>query len=387
LKKPPIFDYLLLKVASRCNLNCTYCYWFRDKSVYERPRILDRAVENALLDKLAAHINTYKLNKFSILFHGGEPLLLGKERVIALSDRLRRLEQDTGCRLDLSITTNGVLVDDEWAAIFRECDISPTISLDGPRDVHDAVRVDHGGRGSYEKVLRGLAVLRSHDIDPGVLAVCDPSSSPDDVIAHFVEKLGLNHFDIMIPDATYEDKPMPIAPYYIRLFDIWYDEYARRGVEVRFLNAMLMGVLGGNAHIESIGYGPIQTCTMLTDGALEPLDVLRIAGYRTTATPISILTHTFQDVTADPTWRAAFDASLNLCSTCNACEYKDACGGGYLPHRWSKQRNYNNPSVYCEDLMKIFDHIWARAAADIAVVTETQSTPLNQAVRELAALS
>ena len=379
----PIFDYLLLKLAARCNLKCTYCYWFRDFSVYEKPRILTKEAEAALIWKLEEHVSKHQLSKFSILFHGGEPLLFGKSRMVHLCDGLREVERRTSCQIDLSITTNGVLIDNEWASVLRFFRISPTLSIDGPREVHDAQRVDHGGHGSYDKTVAALTILRRFGMEPGILAVCRPSDDPEDVVGHFIETLDLKHFDILVPDATHEDHPVSIAQYYQRLFDLWYDEYAPRGVQIRYVHAILKGLLGGNAHLESIGYGPIQTCAMMTDGALEPLDVLRIAGYGTTRTDVSILTHTFQDVTNDPRWRRAFESASNLCDICKSCEYQYACGGGFLPHRWSIERGYDNPSVYCEDLKAIFGHVWRRVSPDINVVADAGSLPLEQAALEV----
>lgn len=381
----PVFDYLLLKLAARCNLDCTYCYWFRDPSVYEKPKILTEIAEAALIDKLEAHIKRHELRRFAILFHGGEPLLFGKSRTVGLCDRLRDIEQRTGCAIDLSITTNGVLIDNEWASVFRYYRISPTLSIDGPSAIHDARRVDHLGHGSYEKTVAALTTLRRYGIDPGILAVCRPGDDPRDVVAHFVQKLRILSFDVLLPDATHEDHPASIAPYFQRLFDVWYNEYAPQGVQIRYLRAMLKGLLGGNAHLESIGYGPIQTCAMMTDGALEPLDVLRIAGYGSTRTNVSILTHTFQDVTNDPRWRGAFESASSLCATCQACEYRDACGGGFLPHRWSAERGYDNPSVYCDDLKAIFGHIRDRVWPEIDVVTDSRRLSLEQATLEMAA--
>jgi uncharacterized protein len=378
----PVFDYLLLKLAARCNLNCTYCYWFRDASVYEKPKVLTEEAEGALLVKLEEHILRYGLKNFSILFHGGEPLLFGKARMVRLADALRELEGRTGCSIHLSITTNGVLIDDEWASVFRFYRIGTTLSIDGPPELHDLARVDHAGRGSYGKVTAALETLRRYGIEPGILAVCRPAEDPRRLVRHFVEELGIRGFDVLIPDATHQEQPAPIAPYYKELFDTWYDEMGPLGVRIRFAHALLKGVLGGESHLESIGYGPIQTCAMLTDGSLEPLDVLRIAGYQATRTQVSILTHTFQDVTADPVWRRAFDAASSLSEACTACEYRRACGGGFLPHRWSEARGYDNPSVYCADLKEIFDHVWSRVVPDLRVTVGTRRLPLAQFVDE-----
>jgi uncharacterized protein len=380
--KLPVFDYLLLKLAARCNLDCTYCYWFQDSSVYEKPKVLTREVELAVVAKVEEHINRHKLSQFSILFHGGEPLLFGKARMVHLCDDLRRVENATSCKIDLSITTNGVLIDDEWAAVFRYFGISPTLSLDGPKDINDARRQDHVGRGSYEKVVRGLELLRKHEIEPGILAVCDPSSDPDKIASHFIDSLRIRRFDVLVPDATHSSSRRSISGYYRRLFDLWYDDYSHRGVEIRYLRAIMKGLLGGDSHLESIGFGPIQTCAVLTDGSLEPLDVLRIAGYGSTRTNVSILTHTFQDVQDDPVWRRAFEAASNLCQTCKECEYLQACGGGFLPHRWSNDRGYDNPSAYCHDLKEIFDHVWNRMADSIEMVVDGKHRSLAQVVTQ-----
>ena len=114
-----VFDYLLLKLASRCNLRREYCYWFRDGSVYQKPKVLTEAAEQALPQKLAGHIRDYSLSRFSILFHGGEPTLICKSRFIRLRESLEEVGRRTDCVIDLSMTTNGVLIDDDWAALFR----------------------------------------------------------------------------------------------------------------------------------------------------------------------------------------------------------------------------------------------------------------------------
>lgn len=372
MNKLPIFKYINLKLATRCNLNCTYCYWFRDATVYKKPPVLTIDAEDAFMKKLESHIVRYGLSKFSILFHGGEPLLFGKKRFVGFMDKLASIKNRTNCEFDLSMTTNGTLIDHEWAQLFRIFGVSVTLSIDGPEEIHDKFRIDFEGKGSLKQVIRGLEFLRQEGLEPGVLAVCNPNTDPEIVTRYFVGTLNLKHFDILVPDATHEDKPHSIAKYYKKLFDLWYNEYSKQGIEIRYPRSLVKGLLGGDSHFEAIGYGPIETLIMLTDGSLEPLDVLRIAGDGSTHTSINIQTHTFQDVTSDPVWLEAYHASLNLCETCQKCEYYQACGGGYLPHRWSNERRYDNVSVYCDDLKEIFDHIWSRIASDIDLCVQGQ---------------
>src|SRR5260370_23926798 len=92
----PPFTFVLVKLASRCNISCTYCYWFRDAEVYNKPSVLTPQAEEVFCRRLEEHIREFKLDRFLLVFHGGEPLLFPKRRFEALQRRLRDIEQRTG---------------------------------------------------------------------------------------------------------------------------------------------------------------------------------------------------------------------------------------------------------------------------------------------------
>lgn len=358
----PVFGYILIKLATRCNIHCPYCYWFRDEAVYSKPPLLTLEAEDQFLRVLEEHVTEHRLATFTTLFHGGEPLLFPKKRFVALMEKLCALEQRTGCRIDPIITTNGMLVDTRWCEIFKRYGIGVSVSVDGPQEIHDRNRIYRDGRGTYSEAIRGLKLLQDHGIDPGIIAVCDPASDPDAVMAHFVDTLSVEKFDILPPDFNHDDTPQQIDRYYNRLFATWYRHYAARGVRLRILDGIVQGLAGNAPVTDSCGYGPVHTLTLLTDGALEPLDVLRIRGNASTASQMNVFENTLQDVGRDPVWMEAFAASLSLCETCEACEFLDSCGGGHLAHRWSAQRGYDNPSVYCESWKSIFRNAWTVVA-------------------------
>jgi uncharacterized protein len=178
------------------------------------------------------------------------------------------------------------------------------------------------------------------------------------------------------PDATHADNPPQIAAYYIKLFDVWYDRYAAKGVRISTLDSMIRGLVGNFSAADTIGLGPIETVTLMSDGSLEPLDVLRIVGDGSTKTDLNVLNHAIQAVEGDPRWRAAYDASINPCAICRECEFLDACGGGHLATRWSAERQFDNPSVYCESWKQIFAHIWGRISPSLVVqIDAKQKSP------------
>jgi uncharacterized protein len=369
----PVFTFLLVKLASRCNIQCTYCYWFRDADVYKKPAVLTVEAEDAFCRRLEDHIREFDLKGFSVVFHGGEPLLFPKHRFAALQQKLMAIEERTGCEIARGVSTNAMLIDEEWVALFKEYDVRVSISLDGPPEIHDKYRVDFHGRGTLVETLRGLDLVRDSGIEPGLIVVCNPKEDPGRVLSYVVDELGITHFDVLPPDANHNDNPPPIADYFIKLFDLWYDSYATRGVRIITLDAMIQGLLGNLSAADTIGLGPIDTVTLMTDGSLEPLDVLRIAGDGFTRSDSSVHNSTLQDVQSDPRWREAYHASTHLCETCLNCEYLDSCGGGHLAQRWSPERNYDNPSVYCDSWKRIFDHIWRRVSPTL--VLDYQAPP------------
>lgn len=372
----PIFAYLLVKLAARCNLDCSYCYWFRDPAVYEKPHLLDEKICEALCANLTRHILKYKLDEFTVLLHGGEPLLLGKRRFEAFMKQLDAVAESTGCNILRLISTNGVLVDEEWAAILTQYHVYASVSIDGPAHIHDARRRDFRGQGSHARAVRGLETLRRAGVDIGVIAVCDPSTDAAEVAQFIVGDLGVSQFDILPPDATHRDNVTSIAPYYSRLFDSWHSRWGAEGVDIRFVSGVVRGLFGKSSGTDSIGFGPIHTVTLLTDGSLEALDVLRIAGSDVTPTKRNIFDHELQEVAQDADWLRAYDASLTLPQACQACDIRDACGGGHLAHRWSESRGFDNPSVYCEDYKKIFQHAWARLSPAVRAA-DSRGNPIR----------
>ena len=350
---------ILLKLSARCNINCTYCYWFRDPDVYSKPRLLLQEVEDALICKLGAHIRSNAISEFRIILHGGEPLLYGKERFRSLCSRLRDLENTSACNIRISVMSNGILIDTEWAKLFCKYRINVGVSLDGPSSIHDNARIDFQKRGTFERVVRGIRVLQDAGINPGILSVCHPEADPE-IFLQLVHDLKVKSFDVLVPDATHSDQPPSIADFYIKLFDLWEDVYSDKGISIRFFEGIIRGLLGARSGTQSIGYGPVDTVTVMPDGSLEALDVARIIAPGATRSLINLLINDFDAIEQDPLWREILNASTELNPVCNACVWRNCCGGGHIVSRWSDDARFDNPSVYCADLKKIIGHVWNR---------------------------
>ncbi len=348
---------LLVKVATRCNIDCSYCYWFRDAAVYDKPKLMSADVLHQLLLRIEQRVASYSLVDFPIVLHGGEPLLWGRENFHRFAEACEAISSRTGCEIPIAVTTNGVLIDDEWLTCFEACNISVAISLDGPAHIHDSHRRTFQGTGTHAAVERAARMLVSRDICASALAVCNPSYPPKQYVEFFAH-CGIANYDIMIPDATVDEKPPSIASFYNGLFDLWLEaNRSKPTVNIRIISDMITALLGNNSPTEGVGYQPVELCTIMTDGSVEAHDVLRIAGDGFTQTTLNIFEHAIDEVRNEQRWKAARDASINLCEKCRQCKFMNACDGGYLPHRFSRQNGYDNPSVYCDDLYAMFENM------------------------------
>jgi|SRR5579871_531387 len=358
---------LLVKVASRCNIDCSYCYWFRDAAVYNKPKLMSVEVLDQLLRRIDEHIVRYSLAEFPIILHGGEPLLWGVENFHRIAQGCSAISARTSCDIPIGVTTNGILIDEAWLDCFEADHISVAISLDGPAHVHDARRRTFQGAGTHAAVERAARMLLARDIGVTALAVCDPSVDASEYVDFFAD-CGIPSYDIMIPDATVDETPPHIASFYKRLFDLWFEANRHKPTtDIRIVTDMVSALLGTDAPTEGVGYRPIELCTVMTDGTIEAHDVLRIAGDGSSETRCNIFDHAIDDIRREPHWLAARAASIDICETCRNCKFMNACGGGYLPHRFSKTNGYDNPSVYCDDLYAMFEHIQSTLAAHVYV--------------------
>ena len=361
---------MLVKVASRCNIDCSYCYWFRDAAVYDKPKLMSADVLHRLLQRIEEHVAQHSLIDFPIILHGGEPLLWGIENFHRIAEACQAITSRTGCEIPIAVTTNGVLIDEEWLNCFEARNISVAISLDGPAHIHDVHRRTFQGTGTHAAVERAARMLVSRDICVSALAVCNPAYPPAQYVEFFAE-CGIANYDIMIPDATVDEKPPSIASFYNALFDLWLEANRNRpAVNIRIIADMIAALLGNNSPTEGVGHKPIELCTVMTDGSVEAHDVLRIAGDGFTNTRFNIFDHAIDEVRNEPRWKAARNASIDLCDTCRQCKFMNACGGGYLPHRFSKKNGYDNPSVYCGDLYSMFENMQSVLESHLYVVKE-----------------
>jgi len=160
---PRAFHLLAKPTGAVCNLDCAYCFFLSKEMLYpgSRFRMADELLEAYISQLIEAHAS---VSEVQIAWQGGEPTLMGVDffrRSVELANRYLK----PGQRAAYTIQTNGTLLDEEWASFFREHDFLVGISIDGPRELHDAYRVNKGGKGSFEQVMAGLQHLKAGGVE------------------------------------------------------------------------------------------------------------------------------------------------------------------------------------------------------------------------------
>lgn len=358
---------VILKISERCNLGCTYCYFFEraDQSFRRHPPRLELDVAAKVAEFIASGCRDLGLKFVRLDLHGGEPLLVGKQhftRICTLFEGALRPITN----LELTVQTNAALIDEEWIRLFELHHIKVGVSLDGPPEVNDRHRLDLAGRGSYARSAAGIRLLQSSystDGRPqsfGLLCVIDPSTNARAIYEHFTRDLGLRRLDFLLPNATHDDvlpySQADLGRYLCELFDAWTEAEGYRQVRLRLLESMVAVLLGDEARLFGVGTGDHMLATVSTDGSLSPDDTLRSCGEKIMNTGLSVHDSSFREFLASTHIRRLERARTDVCEACNSCAWYQACGGSFLVNRYSRARQFLNPSIHCEAIKTLLAH-------------------------------
>ena len=363
----------LVKIASRCNLDCDYCYMYHhaDQSWRKMPRLLSEEHRAAFSARLAEYVAFRNLNRVAVILHGGEPLLAGYAAIVEFSRRMRSAV-GPDIEVDVGLQTNGLLLTDAALDAFEAERVAVSLSMDGPREAHDLHRTTRRGRSSFDKVQSALDRLsRRPSVFAGVIAVIDPSVPPQILLSYFAER-GVPKLDFLLPDSHHENPPtgrmadpMLYERWLVGAFDCWLDSYPE--LPVRTFEALLDAVSGLPSGTDAFGLGDVSLVSLETDGTWHDLDVFKVAGEGATRL-VGNVEDTSIEQLASSSQISAHRRLLTvpgLCDTCRSCDVVAICGGGSVPHRFGGG-GFENPTVYCGEMKALIAHVRRRLVEGLA---------------------
>lgn len=283
-------DFLVLKIASRCNLNCSYCYMYNlgDKTYMQQPKFMSEEVIDTMLARVIEHVKKHNLTAFAFGFHGGEPLLAGKQFFINFVNKTNALFEKHNITPNYFIQTNGVLLTRSIGKLFNELKIQIGVSLDGTEEINDAFRVDHKGRGSYQRVVAGIHKLEDNrnpvtgKYRVGLLNVMNLNCDPVELYYHYANVVNVESFDLLFPIANHRVGPYvpskgpfsksltPYADWMLIMFHLWFNDKSESRPHIRLFDMLIKQVLGASASLDSIGNKDNGLLVIETDGGIEP---------------------------------------------------------------------------------------------------------------------
>ena len=155
------FHVVAKPTGARCNLDCSYCFYLDREGLYPGASFrMSRQVQEAFLKQV---LEAHPGQEVTVTWQGGEPTMMGLD----FYRQAAELTRGTGLRH--AIQTNGVLLDAAWCSFLNQEGFLVGLSLDGPRELHDAYRVDRAGAPSFERVSRALQLLREHRVETNLL--------------------------------------------------------------------------------------------------------------------------------------------------------------------------------------------------------------------------
>lgn len=381
---PSAFHLLAKPSGSTCNINCTYCFFLSKEALYpdEKHRMSDATLEAYIRQLLESHQTPH----VTVAWQGGEPTLMKPDffrRAVALVEQHRR----PGQVVQHTFQTNGLLIDDDWCAFFKEHKFLVGLSIDGPRELHDAYRVDRRAKGTFDRVIRAWRHLSQHGVDFNVLCTVNAANEMHGrtVYRFFRDELGAKwvQFIPIIERAT--DQTIAIAnrgwseqsggkrllytqtgnlvtkrsvgseQYGRFLIDV-FEEWVRRDVGrifVQLFDVTLEAYFGRHLlciHAPTCGLGP----ALEHNGDLYSCDHFVEPHYRLGNIN---QTHMLKLVTSPEQRKFANDKNDKLTSQCKRCEVRFLCHGGCPKDRFAISRDGEPGQNYlCAGLKLFFTH-------------------------------
>ena len=191
------FHAMLKPIGSACNLDCKYCYYLSKESLLDQHRG-ERIPEDRLEEFIRQYIEGQDGEQVVFSWQGGEPTLLGLDffrKVVELEEKHKK----PGQRIENDLQTNGTLLNEEWCQFLKSHRFLVGLSIDGPRDLHDAYRVTKGGGPTFDKVFAAAKLLKKRGVKFNTLTVVNRLNvkRPLDVYRFLTREVGSTYVQLI----------------------------------------------------------------------------------------------------------------------------------------------------------------------------------------------
>ena len=357
------FSLLIKPVGSRCNLNCSYCFYLGTDEALGQGKKHPAVMPQAVLERMCSDYLGYGFPTSVFTWQGGEPTLAGLDffrRVVAAQMSHGR----NGQAVANALQTNGILIDREWAEFLAGYRFLVGVSLDGPPEIHDHYRLDRKAQPTFDKVMQAIGRLRKAGVEFNILCmITSLSQGLGQKIYRFLVSEGFTHLQF-IPCVEYDPAtgkparqnvtPAGYGRFLCDIFDEWYCNNDIHQISVRTFDAVV-GKLAGARELSLCNFG--EKCdhylVVEKDGGVFPCDFFVEKKYalgNLMDTPLAELYLSDRE-------RSFSELKNSYPELCLDCDHLDICLGGCPKDRLtSGGGKFGKPTYLCAGLKAFFNH-------------------------------
>jgi uncharacterized protein len=355
-------SFLIKPASYLCNLDCSYCFYKKTETIYPDKKAFmpDETVE-VLIQKALG----YGAPMNSFCWQGGEPTLLGVDfyqKVVELQNRNRQTDQ----MVENSLQTNGLLLDNAWCDVLTQHHILVGLSLDGPREIHDRHRTSSNGKGSFQKVLHKVDLLRKHNVEFNILTLLTDANirQPDELYTFFrshdfnwLQFIPCFEHDPHTGDALpYTIKGADLGKFYCRMFDLWIKD-GFPYVSVRLFEDILIYMLDG-VHTACCWNNRCDSYIVVEhNGDCYPCDFFVDPDWKLG----NICEDSLEAIMGSPLRDKFARMKSDIPHQCEDCRWKSFCNADCTRYRMNASGIYDRQSEFCVAWKMLLEHIQPRA--------------------------
>jgi len=354
---------LLIKPASgACNLRCKYCFYsdvinHRENQDYG---MMKEDVAQEIVKKAFDYADTF----VNFAFQGGEPTLRGLDFYREFVGFVKKYNKNN-INVGFAIQTNGIVIDDEWAAFFAENNFLVGLSLDGYKEINDLNRVDAKGDGTFKTILNVSRILNKHNVEYNILCVVTKAVAKHGVkIYNFFKSNGFIYIQFIpcLDDFGEENGKRPFSltakdygNFLINIFNLWYRDYLNDDyVSIRMFDNLVM-MLKGYPPESCDMRGECAKGTIIeADGSLYPCDFYVVDEWKIG----NVMNESFEELISNPQMDKFVQISRNINPECKTCEYYMLCRGGCKRHKEHSINDDVLSNIFCESYKMFYKHAY-----------------------------
>ena len=346
---PKTLVTIILQTTSHCNLHCSYCYC--QTNLTTASKLSFSTFKDCILKVDSFFDNDSEL---CFLFHGGEPLLLGKN---FFDEAFRFLKQHMKHKYYTGIQTNLILLDGEFIELFRQNDCSISTSLDGYPDLNDLHRKYYNGRGTYDDVMRSLMLLREKKVRYGIVSVITRNSVKNPThFYHFMKEhpkvlFGLSPMFLKQDESIVAPNPEDLGDFLVTLFDLWVADQAPP--RISFFEEIVGNFLENNRGTVCTFHHDCTETFIAIDSEGNVYPCCHFVGTK----PLcygNLLRSSFHDVYNSDSRLHLSKRAIRSNNSCQTCEFFKMCFSGCMA---TSENSILSKDYFCNAYKMIFLHV------------------------------